>query len=492
MSAISIENLTFGWVGNTENVFDNVSFAMDTDWRTGLIGRNGRGKTTLMRLLADSGEMPHGGTISSPTGFRYFPYDIPDASLSTQDAIDAVCPVYEFWELCRELNLLGVSEDTLFRPFETLSPGERTKIMLATLFIGNGDFVLMDEPTNHLDADGTLAVVSYLRSKKGFLIASHDRSVLDALCDHIVSIGRTGIDVLGGNYSTWAEENRRRNNRERNEKAQLLKDVNKMQEAARHTAEWSKKTEASKYGNGPVDRGFIGHRAAKLMKRSKAVEARRNDAIEKKSKLLKNIENVGELKLTPLRHHAETLVEINDVQIEYLSDKVFDLRIGRGERIAVTGNNGAGKSSIVKLIAGESIPHCGEIKTASGLLTSYIPQETANPSGSVRSFAQDSGIDLTRFLTILINLGVERSAFDLDISLFSSGQKRKALLAKSLCQPAHLFLWDEPLNFLDIYAREQIEELLLAYDLTILFVEHDEYFTKKVATRTISVNSAND
>jgi lincosamide and streptogramin A transport system ATP-binding/permease protein len=256
-----------------------------------------------------------------------------------------------------------------------------------------------------------------------------------------------------------------------------------MKAAARRTSEWSEKTEASKYGNGPVDRGFVGHKSAKLMKRSKAIEARRNNAIERKSELLKNVEKVGGLKVTPLRHHAEVLVEISGLKIEYLPDKTFDLRISRGERIAITGGNGSGKSSIVKLIEGEPIRCSGEIKTASNLITSYIPQETASMSGSVRSYAQTHGVDLTQFLTVLVNLGVERSAFDSDLSMFSDGQKRKVLLAKSLCQPAHLFLWDEPLNYLDIYAREQLEDLLLAHDVTILFVEHDEYFIDKIATR---------
>jgi lincosamide and streptogramin A transport system ATP-binding/permease protein len=484
---ISINNLTFGWDGKAEPVFDGVSFVMDTDWRTGLIGRNGRGKTTLMRLLAESATMPHGGTITSPAGFRYFPYNIPDISLNTLDVIDAACPPYEFWELCKELNLIGVPENTLFRPFETLSPGERIKIMLATLFLGNGDFVLLDEPTNHLDAEGTRAVVSYLRTKKGFLIASHDRRVLDDVCNRIVSIGRTGIEVVNGNYSVWAEENRRRDRREREENAQLAKDIGKMKAAARRTAEWSDRTESTKYGNGPVDRGFIGHKAAKLMKRSKSIETRQHEAIERKSELLKNIETVGDLKLTPLRHHAETLIEINGLRIDYLPDMDFNLRVGRGERIAITGGNGAGKSSMIKLIAGESVPHTGEIKTASGLVTSYVPQETAKLRGNVRRFALDAGIDLTQFLTVLIHLGVEREAFDTDLSMFSDGQKRKVLLAGSLCRPAHLFLWDEPLNFLDIYAREQIEALLLAHDPAILFVEHDEYFIQKIATRTVSV-----
>jgi lincosamide and streptogramin A transport system ATP-binding/permease protein len=148
MAMISINNLTFGWEGKAE-----------TD------------------------SLPYWGTISSPVGFRYFPFDIEDTYSDTMDIIERACPVYEFWELCREMNLLGVPEDVLFRPYDTLSPGERTKTLLATLFLGSDDFVLLDEPTNHLDDDGKRRVADYLRVKKGFLVVSHDRAFLDSTCN---------------------------------------------------------------------------------------------------------------------------------------------------------------------------------------------------------------------------------------------------------------------------------------------------------------------
>jgi lincosamide and streptogramin A transport system ATP-binding/permease protein len=479
--------LTFGWDGSPDDVFQDVSFRLDTDWRAGLVGRNGRGKTTLLRLLTDPESMPHSGTISSPVKFKYFPYNIADMSASTLDVIDAACPVYEFWELCRELNLLEVPEDVLFRPFETLSPGERTKALLATLFLGGGDFALLDEPTNHLDAMGKRAVAEYLRSKKGFLVVSHDRTLLDSVCDHTVSIGRAGIEVVSGSYSVWAEEKLRRDRREAAENEQLEKDIKRMKASERRAADWSGRTEKSKYGNGPVDRGYIGHKSAKLMKRSKAIEARRGEAARKKSELLKDVDTAGSLKLAPLRHHSEKLAYVSGLQIDYLPGKTFDMAIGRGERIALTGGNGAGKSSIIKLIAGERIPHTGIVKTAAGLKISYVPQDIPEMPGSALRFAQGAGVDLTQFLAILVNLGLDRSAFDTDLAQFSDGQKRKVLIAKSLCEPAHLYLWDEPLNFIDILSREQIERLILEYRPSMAFVEHDDVFVGRIATRTVSL-----
>jgi lincosamide and streptogramin A transport system ATP-binding/permease protein len=489
MATINISNLTFAWDGKAENIFEGVSFTMDTSWRAGLIGRNGRGKTTLLRLLSGGSAMPHGGTISSPAGFRYFPYDTEEGSAqrTTMDVVYEVCPTCEFWELCREMNLLGVPEELLFRPFSTLSPGERTKILLATLFLGHGDFVLLDEPTNHLDEDGKRAVAGYLRTKRGFLVASHDRALLDAICDHIVSIGRTGVEVTGGNYSVRAEENRRRDSRNVAENERLAKDIRRMEVAAGRTARWSDKVESSKYGNGPVDRGYIGHKSAKLMKRAKSLQRRQQEAIEQKQGLLKEIETSGTLKLFPLSHHADILAEMKEVRIGYLPDKLVDLTVRSGERVALAGGNGSGKSSIMKLLAGLPIPHTGTVKTASGLTVSYIPQETSELSGDVRRFAATSGIDLTMFLSILTNFGLERSAFDIDIAGFSDGQKRKVLLAKSLCESAHLYLWDEPLNYIDIISSEQIEEAIIKYAPTMLFIEHDEVFAERIRTRVVEV-----
>lgn len=487
MAMISINNLTFGWEGAAENVFDGASFILDTDWRAGLIGRNGRGKTTLLRLLSETGALPHGGTISSPATFRYFPYDVADESLNTLDVIDAVCPDYEFWELCRELNLLNIPEDALFRPFDTLSPGERTRALLASLFLRHGDFALLDEPTNHLDAEGKQAVTAYLRGKKGFLIVSHDRAVLDDVCDHIVSIGKSGVKVMNGNYSVWAEEKRMRDKRSIAKNEQLEKDIRKLKAAARRTADWSNKVEQSKYGNGPVDRGFIGHKSAKLMKRSKTMEMRQNDTIEKKKGLLNDIEAGGDLKISPLAHHADRLVEAHDFRIDFLPGKTFELLICRDERVALEGGNGTGKSSLIKAIAGEPISYAGTMKTASGLLISYVPQKTPCLTGNVYQFAKDAGIDLTQFLSVLINLGLERNSFDMDLSNFSDGQKRKALIARSLCTSAHLYIWDEPLNYIDILSREQIENLILGYRPTMVFVEHDTFFIRKIATRSVSM-----
>ena len=166
MSTVKVENLTFSYPSSHGLIFDNVSFQIDTDWKLGFVGRNGRGKTTFLNLL--QGKYDYRGKIVSPVKFDYFPYTVSDKSKVTADILREVSPMSEEWELLRELSYLDVAADALYRPFDTLSNGEQTKAMLAALFLNEGRFLLIDEPTNHLDAQAREAVAAYLRKKKKF------------------------------------------------------------------------------------------------------------------------------------------------------------------------------------------------------------------------------------------------------------------------------------------------------------------------------------
>ena len=133
MSMIKIENLTFSYPTSYDNIFENVSFQIDTDWKLGFVGRNGRGKTTFLSLLL--GKYEYSGSITSSVQFDYFPYSVPDKSLWTEEILTAICPHAEEWELLRELSYLEVAPEVLWRPFGTLSNGEQTKVLLAALFL---------------------------------------------------------------------------------------------------------------------------------------------------------------------------------------------------------------------------------------------------------------------------------------------------------------------------------------------------------------------
>ena len=363
MSLIHISNLTFSYDGSYDTIFDDVSFQMDTNWKLGFTGRNGCGKTTFLRLL--SGKLEYRGSISAPVSFDYFPFPIADKTLTTLEVAQGIAE-FEPWQLERELSLLQVAEDVLSRPFETLSNGEQTKVLLAVLFLQQDHFLLIDEPTNHLDQAAREIVGNYLRSKRGFILVSHDRAFLDSCIDHILSINKTNIEIQNGNFSSWMENKERQDSYELNQNERLKKEIKRLTETARQKANWADKVEKTKKGTRIAglrpDRGAIGHKAAKMMKRAKSTEDRSQRAVEEKSKLLKNLERADDLKLIPLAHHTQRLAELKDVSVSY-GDKTVcknvSFTLNQGDRIALSGKNGCGKTSILKLFCGQPALHGG-------------------------------------------------------------------------------------------------------------------------------------
>ena len=486
MSLIQVSNLTFAYEGNYDPIFENVSFQIDTNWRLGFTGRNGRGKTTFLNLLL--GRFPYRGSISASVSFSYFPYEIPDKTQLAIDVVEEIYPDYQYWQLAKEMNLLQLEEDALYRPFGTLSNGEQTKLMLAVLFLKENNFLLIDEPTNHLDIQGRELVSRYLKSKKGFILVSHDRAFLDGCVDHILSINKANIEVCRGNFSTWYENKQRQDSFELSENEKLKREIRRLEGTAREKASWSDRAEATKIGNHVFDRGYVGHKAEKMMARSKAIEKRQNAAIEEKSKLLKNIERSDTLKIFQSPFHTKRLASLVDVSVCYGETPVcrgvtFDIQ--QGDRIVLQGANGSGKSSIIKLICGEQIPHTGELRIGTGLTISYVPQDASHLRGRLSDFARESGVDESLFLAMLAKLDVSKEQMEKDMSALSAGQKKKVLLARSICQSKNLHIWDEPMNYIDVISRMQIEELLLTFQPTILFVEHDKTFCDRIATKVV-------
>lgn len=486
MSLIQVSNLTFGYDGSYEMVFENVNFQIDTNWRLGFTGRNGRGKTTFLNLLM--GKFQYGGSISANVDFSYFPYEVETPSATALEAVEQMYPEYEYWRVAKEMAALQLDEQVLYRPYNTLSNGEQTKLQLAVLFSKENHFLLIDEPTNHLDIWGRELVSRYLRGKKGFILVSHDRAFLDGCVDHILSTNKAEIQVCRGNFSTWMENKRRQDEFELAQNEKLKREICRLQETAREKAKWSDRVEATKIGFGTCDRGYIGHKAEKMMTRSKAIEKRQNAAIEEKNKLLKNIERNDDLKIIHTKYPSDRLVELKNVDICY--DKVpvckdISFVILQGERIALQGANGSGKSSIMKLICGESIPYTGQLWKGNGLKISYVSQDTSHLQGKISDLVKNSGVEESLFLAMLAKLDVPKRQMERDMALLSAGQKKKVLLALSISQRADLYIWDEPMNYIDVISRMQIEKVLLTSKPTILFVEHDRAFCETVATKII-------
>ena len=435
MSLISVNNLTFGYDGSTNNVFENVSFNIDTDWKIGLIGRNGKGKTTFLKLLLNKYE--YKGTISKNIEFDYFPFEIKNKEKTSIEIINEIAPNAQDWEIIKELNLLNTDSEILYRCFNLLSGGEQVKILLVSLFLKGNNFLLIDEPTNHLDIKTRNNLVDYLSKKKGFILVSHDRNFLDKVANHIISINNTNIDIQKGNFSSWQENKNKQDNFELMQNNKLKKDINRLQVAAKNAAVWSDKTEKSKYNNTSsdsfIDRGYIGHQSAKMMKKSKVMEKRIEKSIEEKSNLLHNIDRNDSLKIIPLESRQNPLILLNDFQIKYDDKPIFSkisFEINNHDRIAITGKNGIGKSSILKLIIGNKIQFNGYFKIINDLKISYVPQSTENLKGTLKQFSIENKIDESIFKAMLSKMGISTLEFSKDISEMSEGQN---VATKEIC-----------------------------------------------------------
>ena len=186
------------------------------------------------------------------------------------------------------------------------------------------------------------------------------------------------------------------------------------------------------------------------------------------------------------------LVIANDLQIKYDEKTIFSkvsFEVKNEDRIAIVGKNGIGKSSILKLIIRKEIKYNGEFKIVNDLKISYVSQSTENLQGNLKGFAIENKIDESIFKAMLSKMGFSQKDFDTDIKDMSEGQKKKVLIAKSISEQANIYIWDEPLNYIDILTRIQIEDAILKYKPTLIFVEHDEAFVEKVATKVVQLEN---
>lgn len=488
MALINISNLSFAHAGG-QSIFEKVSLQLDSNWKLGLIGRNGRGKTTFLKLLL--GEYSFSGVIHAPMTMDYFPFAVVNPEDTGLAVAQSICPQLEEWRLEREASLLELPIEILARPFDALSGGEAAKLLLASLFLRGNNFLLIDEPTNHLDARGRQVLGAYLQAKKGFILVSHDRALLDGCIDHVLSINKAGIELQRGNFSSWQLNRERCEQRELADNDRLKKEITRLEESARRSADWSRTAEKAKFGTGPVNRGFIGHKAAKLMQRAKSVESRRGKAVAEKTQLLRNLESEDPLSMRPLAFHSARLAECRGVSLGYGETPVLhdlSFSVMRDERLALCGKNGSGKSTLLKLLARQAVALQGEVHLPDSLRISYVPQHVGFLSGSLKEFCRERGLDESLFRAVLHRFGFARTQFDTDMGDFSAGQKKKALLAASLCEEAHLYIWDEPMNHIDVISRMQIEDLILRHQPSLVLVEHDQTFLRRVATSILNLD----
>ncbi|NIA22910.1 MAG: ATP-binding cassette domain-containing protein [Proteobacteria bacterium] len=521
---IIFNNVKFYYSDPYVPVFDGISFEIDTKWRAGFIGRNGTGKTTILNLIR--GELkPVGGTISVPEKMYYFPYEIGDKNVIVREAILASVAPFRKWErrmeellkrgderdlqeyaeildmyekhegytiqskIEKEIVRMGMDEAILRENFANLSGGEQTKVMILSLFLRKGEYPLIDEPTNHLDIEGREIVAEYLSKKEGFLLVSHDRYFLDICTDHIVSLNKGGLRVNKGNFSEWKYNMELEIEYETRRDRNLKRQIKSMERAANRFRRWSFRIEKTKIGAG--DKGAIGAASARMMKKAISTEKRKKRNVQEKKKLLKNKEKKRKLKLKTESLAPDILLSVTNLSLGYGERTViedFSLILKKGDRIAITGKNGSGKTTLIRAILGELKPIEGIIYKPSYISLTFARQIPEWEKVYLKDIVKSREVDLSNFRNILASMGIKGDIFERPISTFSLGEQKKVEMAFSFVKPSNIYVWDEPLNYIDLFSREQIEEVILRYQPTMLFVEHDRYFIEKIATNIINLD----
>ena len=381
----------------------------------------------------------------------------------------------------------------LERPFATLSPGEQTRALIASLFVADGtggeaamSYALIDEPTNHLDLDGRELLAEFLSEQSGFLLVSHDRAFLDRCIDHVVALGPGGPTVVRTSYSQWRELERQRIQSEARRNEGLKREIKSLARAAHARREGALARERDK---GPhTDKGFIGRRAAKQMKRAVSIERRVERRVAERRSLLRNVDKPRRLKLDTAAGAVDRLVVANNLTVVRGGRPLFapvSLKLGRGDRLAILGHNGCRKDRACSArCAGKQIDVRGVVKRARGLRIAIAAQ---NPqwSGRIEDRLRDGAIDRERFFNVMGSLGVPGEVLAKPLDTLSAGEQKKLELARTLTMPADILVWDEPLNAVDVESREQLEALVADAAPTLVFVEHDRWFIEAVATAIV-------
>lgn len=522
MSKIIINNITFYYTSPYKLIFENLNMNIDSNWKTGIVGRNGRGKTTLLKLIQNI-LLPQKGDIKNPFNTFIFPFETDYNNKTVFDFIKNNVAPFDKWEkqmltytnnpnkenltkfseiqekfiqnggyeiesmIFKEINEMSFPQEILTREINTLSAGELTRIMIIILFLKNNNFPLIDEPTNHLDIIGRETLANYLKQKKGYILVSHDRYFLDLCIDHIISINKSDVRINKCNYSEWEYNMKLELETEKKKKAKILSEIKSLKKAAQNSRKWSNKKESEKAPHS--DKGAIGAQAAKLMKSAINFEKRIEKNISSKENLMKNEEKNYDIKILNDSKIPSNILEIIDLKIKYDNNTIlenFNMHLSKGDRIALLGKNGSGKTSIIKAILNE-IDYFGEIILPEFIKISISRQIPFWNKGLLKNHITKTNINELKFREVLGNFNVRGDIWNKPLENFSEGERKKIELCRSILEPVMLLIWDEPMNYIDIPTREKIEQSIIKHEPTILFIEHDKYFIENIATKVIEL-----
>ncbi|CUI51734.1 ATP-binding cassette domain-containing protein [Achromobacter xylosoxidans] len=456
-------------------LLDHADFAIQAGERIGLIGRNGAGKSSLLRLL-DGRTVPDDGDIARSSGLRVATVEQEPALDENATVFDVVCNVegdHEDWQrpsrVRAMLEKLGLPADA---QIAGLSGGTRKRVALARALVEEPDLLLLDEPTNHLDFDGIAWLEEMLRAWKGAaVIITHDRRFLDSVATRIVELDRGRLLSFPGNFSQWQERKAQWLESERLEQARFDKLL--AQEEV-----WIRKgVEARRTRNeGRVRR----------LERLRVERAERRERVGDVSLALAEGQRSGKL-VAELEHVGKRF-----------GDKIvvddYSTTILRGDRIGIIGPNGAGKTTLLKLILGEMQPDSGTTRTGTNVSVAYFDQmraqldENATLVDIISPGSEWVEIGGTRkhVMSYLGDFLFSPARAGSPVRSLSGGERARLLLARLFARPANVLVLDEPTNDLDIETLELLEELLQEYSGTVLLVSHDRAFLNNVVTQTIA------
>ena len=532
MFNLQVKSVTYGFEGQPEPIFEDVSFELSGKEKLGLIGTNGAGKTTLLRIVY--GELlPLRGQVIRPRrglsiGFlRQAP--IQSTSLTLWDEVKGAFPkllslrkelktlegstedsdLRRYGQLLEEFAVmggyemesrmqailygLGFGEGDLNTPYNLLSSGQKSKAQLAKLLLREPELLLLDEPTNHLDIRALVWLENWLNSsKRTVLVVSHDRFFLDRTVDKILELKRKSLRVYSGNYSFYQRQKEAEERRLWGEYEQQRKRIRKMEREASRRKVWAKRREEDKIGGGGA-KGYITHRAAKMARRAKAVERRVQQMLKRERVEKPWVEKRIKIDFDLPQPSGELICEVEGLSKSYGGRKLFtdlSFSLRRGENLAVIGPNGAGKTTLFKLILGLEDADGGKVRLGDRVRIGYYPQEreALHPKQTVlQEVTEGKVIDQTFARTILGCLKFRKERVYERVGELSLGEMGKVVVAKLLLSGSNLLILDEPTNHLDIEARIAVEEALLQFPGTILFTSHDRYFLRRLSQRIIEL-----
>jgi len=524
MLIISVSNLAknFGY----GSLFEGLGFTLNEGEKISVVGANGCGKSTLFKMLAGL-ERIDGGTISIKKGatIAYLDQTAPDKSddrlvgdvikdaftdmLKMQQDMDSLITKIEQstdtaeqerlgarysnllekfaslggYEIDTNIDIvctgLGIPSGMLQREYNKLSGGEKTLVHLAKSLLQNPDLFLLDEPTNHLDITRIEWLEGYIKNFKGAVITvSHDRAFLDKISNKILEIDNGVAEIYNTNYSGYLKEEDSRFEKLMANYEDQQAYFARLEEQARRMAQAGMATNST------------------AMTRKAGVIFARLER-EKEKFAIKKPEQVKKIKLEfdSLKKSSKRVIELKNLCVFVKDKKIVDnvsLYVGMGERTAIVGKNGGGKSSIIKTILGEQeLETTGEVIVSPSVKIGYLPQiiNFANEKQSVLDYFKDQvSIGEEKSRSILSRFRFDREDITKRVGALSGGEKIRLRLAVLLQQRINTLIFDEPTNHIDITTKESLEESIENFDGTLLFISHDRFFINKFAEKVIEIN----